>query len=78
MYDRTEICRKVTEALPGLGVCGFDINVTHDDDLMAWRITYDDHGKRALTFLDDEDVDRCLSGKECLSLELMLHQQTGR
>lgn len=75
MYDRIEICRKITEALPELGVCGFDINVTHDDELKAWRVNYDEEGRRAVTFLDDADVERCLEGKECLSLELMVRQQ---
>jgi hypothetical protein len=77
MYDRIEICRRITEVLPELGVCGFDINVTHDDALKAWRVNYDDEGQRALTFLDDADVERCLEGNECLSLGLMIHQQMG-
>lgn len=75
MYDRIEICRRITEALPEMGVCGFDINVTHDDGLKAWRVNYDEAGRRAVTFLDDEDVARCLDGKECLSLGLMVRQQ---
>lgn len=75
MDDRLEVCERITEVLPEMGVCGFDINVTHDDDLKAWRVSYDENGQRALTFLDDEDVDRCLAGKECLSLGLMIRQQ---
>lgn len=78
MYDRIEICRGITEVLPEMGVCGFDINVTHDDELKAWRVSYDDaEGRRALTFLDDEDVERCMDGKECLSFGLMVKQQMG-
>lgn len=75
MNDRLAVCSRITEILPELGVCGFDINVTHDRDLKAWRISYDAKGKRALTFLDEEDVERCLDGKECLSLKMMLNQQ---
>lgn len=75
MYDRLEICRRITEAMPELGVCGFDINVTHDDHLKAWKVNYDEAGVRAQTYLDDEDVGRCLEGKECLSLGLMVRQQ---
>lgn len=75
MYDRIEICSRITEAMPELGVCGFDINVTHDDNLKAWRVGYGESGQRAQTFLDDEDVERCLDGKECLSLGLMVRQQ---
>lgn len=75
MYDRIEICQRITEALPELGVCGFDINVTHDDALQAWRINYDEEGRRAQTFLDDPDVARCLEGRECLSLGMMVRQQ---
>lgn len=75
MNDRIEICRRITEAMPELGVCGFDVNVTHDDTLKAWRVNYDENGQRALTFLDDADVEPCLEGKECLSLALMVRQQ---
>ena len=75
MYDNIEICQKLTEVMPELGVCGFDINVTHDDELKAWRINYDAAGKRGLTFLDDEDIDRCLIGSECLALDLAAHEQ---
>jgi hypothetical protein len=28
-----------------------------------------------LAFLDDEDVDRCMIGRECLSLGIMAHEQ---
>ena len=75
MYDRIDICMKLTEVMPELGVCGVDLNVTHDDALNAWRVTYNVAGQRGLTFLDDEDVDRCMSGKECLSLGIMAHEQ---
>ena len=75
MYDRIDICRKLTEVMPELGVCGFDINVTHDEALKAWRINYDAAGQRGLTFLDDEDVDRCMIGRECFSLEMMAREQ---
>lgn len=75
MYDRLDICRKLTEVMPELGLCGFDVNVTHDETLKAWRINYDAAGKKGVTFLDDEDVDRCLGGRECLSLEIMAHEQ---
>lgn len=75
MYDRIEICRRITEFLPEMGGCGFDINVTHDDTLQAWRSNYDDAGRRAVTYRDDEDIARCLGGKEGLSLGLTVHQQ---
>lgn len=75
MYDRIEICSRITDVMPELGVCGFDINVTHDNDLKAWRVSYGEAGQRALTFLDDEDVENCLDGKECLSLGMMVRQQ---
>lgn len=75
MYDNIDICMKLTEVMPELGVCGVDLNVTHDDALKAWRVTYNVAGERGLTFLDDEDVDRCMTGKECLSLGIMAHEQ---
>ena len=75
MYDRIDLCMKLTEVMPELGVCGVDIDVTHDDALKAWRVTYNAGNERGLTFLDDEDVDRCMIGKECLSLGMMAHEQ---
>lgn len=75
MDDRIDICRKLTEMMPELGGCGVDLHVTHDDALKAWRVTYNAGNERSLTFLDDEDVDRCMVGKECLSLGLMAREQ---
>jgi len=74
MYDRAEICRKIMEILPELGNCGLDLKVSFDDKLQVWRVSYDEEGRHALTFLEEEDVERCLSGRECLSLVLMAHQ----
>lgn len=34
MYDRIDLCRKLTEVMPELGVCGVDLHVTHDDALL--------------------------------------------
>jgi len=33
MYDRIDLCRKLTEVMPELGVCGVDL-LTHDDALL--------------------------------------------
>ncbi len=74
MHDRTEICRKIIEILPALGNCGVDLNVSFDDRLQVWRVSYDKEGRHAVAFLEEEDVERCLSGRECLSLGIMAHQ----
>lgn len=34
MYDSIDICRKLTEVMPELGVYGVDLNVTPDDALL--------------------------------------------
>lgn len=75
MYDRIDICRKLTEVIPELGGCAVDLIVTLDDALKAWRVNYAAVGQRGLTFLDDEDVGRCMTGRECLSLGIMAHEQ---
>ena len=74
MDDRLAVCRKITDVLPELGTCGVDLNVDYDARLQAWRVSYDEEGRHALTFLEVEDVDRCLNGSECLSLGVMAHQ----
>jgi hypothetical protein len=74
MYDGTDICRKIIEILPELGNCEVDLNVSFDDKLQVWRVSHDEAGRHALIFLEVEDVERCLSGRECLSLGLMARQ----
>lgn len=78
MYDRSEICRKITELLPEIGTCGLDLNVFYDEKLQAWRVSYDEEGRHALTFLEEDDVERCLGGRECLSLGIMVNQLRDR
>lgn len=75
MYDNLEVCGRITDFLPEIGVCGVDVKVTHDDDLKAWRVNYVEEGCPAVAYLDEADVDRCLDGRECLSLGLMVRQQ---
>lgn len=74
MYDKAEICRKITEIVPELGSCSGDLEVTFDYRLQAWRVSYDEEGRHAVTFLDEEDVECCLKGQECLPLGLMVNR----
>ena len=71
MNDKVEICREITEVLLQLGEYGRELKVSFDDRLQVWKVSYDQGGRHAMIFLEEEEVELCLSGKECLTRGVM-------
>ena len=38
MYNKDELCKKITDIYPEIGQCGIDINVSYDDEKKAWVV----------------------------------------
>ena len=74
MYDKNELCKKITELYPDIGSCGIDITVEFDPDKNAWIIDLkkDDHELKH--FLDNPEAKECMEGKQCVALGLDIAQ----
>jgi len=74
MYDQTELCKKITTLYPEIGQCGIDIDVTYDESEKSWMVHLKKDTHSLNHFLDVLDADRCMEGKQCVSLGLEIAQ----
>ncbi len=74
MISKEELCRKIVAVFPDIGACGIDVNVDYDQTNKAWVVDLkkDDHHLK--TFLEDNEADDCMAGKQCVSLGLQIAQ----
>lgn len=82
MYDKHQLCRKITELYPEVGVCGVDIDVDFDDSNHVWVVDLKKDRQELRHFLETVDAEPCLDGKQCVSLGLeiaqLMHNIQGR
>lgn len=74
MYSNAELCEKIVSLYPDIGECGIDIDVNFDPSKNTW-VVHLKKGEHSLNhFLETLDADRCMDGKQCVSLGLEIAQ----
>ncbi|MBI9089386.1 MAG: hypothetical protein JEZ12_09220 [Desulfobacterium sp.] len=74
MYDKNQLCEKITSIYPDIGQCGIDLHVEYDEDQKLWVLYLKRGGKEIKHFLAEEDLNKCMEGKQCVSLGLDISQ----
>ena len=74
MYDKDTLCRKIKEVFPDIGTCGIDVAVDYDTEKKAWAIDLKRGAQRLKTYLEPEDADTCMAGRQCIGLGLQIAQ----
>jgi len=74
MYDKKELCEKIIELYPDIGECGIDVDVDYDEAQKSWTVNLKKDQIQLKHFLEDQDADLCMGGKQCLSLGLEIAQ----
>ena len=74
MFNARELCEKITELYPEIGTCGIDVNVVRDDQEKTWVVNLKKGTHNLDHFLEYSDADRCMDGKQCVSLGLEIAQ----
>jgi hypothetical protein len=74
MYDKKELCQKIKEIHPDIGVCGIDVDVEWDQEKKVWAVDLKRKGHELKTYLEPEDAEGCMNGKQCVSLGLQIAQ----
>lgn len=74
MFDKNEVCRKVTELNPDLGSCGIDIDTFYSRANRSWIIISKKGDHDIVHFLDKKDIKKCLDDVQCVSLGLDVGQ----
>jgi hypothetical protein len=74
---KQELCEKIIELYPDIGLCGIDVVVDFDRAYKKWVVNLKEGGRKRKTYLDDEDVQLCMRGKQCVSLGMEIAQLAG-
>ena len=74
MYNKEELCKKITEIYPELGVCGIDVDVSFDSEKNAWVVDLKKDSHELKHYLDVPEADSCMEGNKCVPLGLEIAQ----
>lgn len=72
MITREELCTKITAIYPEIGVCGIDLDVEYSPEKGAWIVDLKQQEHELKTYLEEADAQKCLEGKQCVSLGLQI------
>lgn len=73
-YESKQLCEKISDLFPDIGKCGINLNV-HFDEKENIHVVHMQKGDKVVkTFLEPEDVELCMKGKQCVSLGVHLAQ----
>ena len=76
MFNREEVCQKITELNPDLGACGIDIDTFYSAAKKSWIIRSQKGDHDIVHYLDTQDIKKCLDDIQCFSLGLDVVQLT--
>lgn len=74
MIDKIELCEKIREIYPTIGQCGIDIEVHFDQGQDRWVVDLKKETHHLKTFLEQDDAELCLTGKQCIGLSIEVNQ----
>lgn len=74
MYNAKELCEKITELYPEIGTCGIDVHVVKNTRENTWVVNLKKGTQSLDHFIENPDADRCMDGKQCVSLGLEIAQ----
>jgi len=76
-YDKVELCRKIREVFPDIGECGINVRVDYDEETHAYVVDLKKDTRELKTYLEPEDADLCMAGRQCLGLGIQIAQLRG-
>ncbi|MEE4356197.1 MAG: hypothetical protein V2I97_06980 [Desulfococcaceae bacterium] len=74
MVNKNELCKKISSMYPDIGECGIDLSVSYDDTEKAWVVDMKKDSHKLKTYLEPEDADMCMNGKQCIGLGMQISQ----
>lgn len=74
MISKAELCEKIRKIYPDIGECGINVMVEYNKEQKAWVVDLKKGSHELKTFLEDNDAEKCLEGKQCVSLGLEIAQ----
>lgn len=74
MHNKDELCKKITSLFPDIGECGINVDVEFDDDQKCWVVDLKKERHELKHYLESQDAEACMEGKQCISLGLEIAQ----
>lgn len=74
MFNAEQLCKKITDLYPEIGVCGIDVDVTRDNLENTWVVHLKKGSHKLDHFLELVDASSCMDDKRCVSLGLEIAQ----
>ena len=74
MLDKNTLCKKIRDIYPDIGECGIDVKAEYDDAQSRWTVYLKKDAHELKTFLDPGDAEKCMEGKQCVSLAIEVNQ----
>ena len=74
MHDKAKLCEKIRSIYADIGSCGIDVDVDFSEEKGAWVVNLKKGNHELETYLEPQDADRCMEGKECVHLGLQVEQ----
>ena len=74
MHNKEELCQSIKSLYPEIGQCGINVTIEYEQDKKAWTVDLKKEDHHLKTYLEPEDADACMEGKQCVSLGLQIAQ----
>lgn len=74
MITRDDICTRIRHFYPDSGDCGKDLLICYSEKDNAWVVESTAWKRRLRTYIDEEDVNLCLSRGHCVGLSMQMGQ----
>jgi len=74
VHDNKELCDKIRSIYPEIGECGINVNVDYDQGKKTWVVDLKKDERHLVTYLEPQDADACMEGKQCVHLGLQVSQ----
>jgi len=74
MHNKNELCKKIRSLYPDIGECGIDVMVDYDVPKKAWVVDMKKGSHELKTYLEPEDADVCMAGRQCIGLGFQIAQ----
>ena len=74
MHQKEELCNKIRSIYPEIGECGIDVSAAWNEGKKAWVVDLKKDEHELKTYLEPEDADACMDGKQCVSLGVQIAQ----
>ena len=70
--NKAELCRKIEEIYPDIGRCAIDVEADWDEEKKAWAVRLTRGGRELVTYLEEDDVNACMEGRQCVALGIQV------